>query len=76
MTEAVRLYGTILATNPHDADALHLLGVASDAQGNPARAVGLISQALAIRETASFRSNLANEVEEIRSNRRSAATYD
>jgi tetratricopeptide (TPR) repeat protein len=58
LTEAEALYRRLLAADPHDAEALHLLGVAADAQGEPARAVELIGQALALRETSQFRCNL------------------
>lgn len=57
VTETRKICETILVARPHDAAALHLLGVAADAQGEWFRAADLISQALAIRETAQFRSN-------------------
>lgn len=56
--DAARLYEAVLARDPADADALNLLGAASDAAGDPGRAVALIGQALAVRETAAARSNL------------------
>ena len=58
--EAVALYQAILTDNPAEADALHLLGVARQQQGDYATSVALISQALALRQDAAFASNLAN----------------
>src|SRR5947209_2959975 len=47
-------------TGPVRADALHLLGVIATQRGNPARAVELIEQALAVNpDTAVYYSNLA-----------------
>ncbi len=37
VTEAMRGCDAILAGDPRNAEALHLLGVAADAQGDPAR---------------------------------------
>ena len=58
LTEAEALYHAILADDPCDADALHLLGVVADARGASARAVELIGQALQLRESPRFHSNL------------------
>ena len=55
---AARLYAAILAAVPQDDEALHMAGVAADAQGEPARAVELIRRALSVRETANAWSNL------------------
>jgi tetratricopeptide (TPR) repeat protein len=48
LSEAAQLYQGILARNPQHPDALHLLGVVALQQGNAARAVELISRALAL----------------------------
>ncbi len=46
---AARLYQSILTESPHDADALHLLGVLHHQQGRHDRAVELIGRAVAVR---------------------------
>ena len=51
-------YQAILAAHSADPDAMHLLGVIADAQGDPARAIDLIGQALQIRDSPRFHSNL------------------
>jgi tetratricopeptide (TPR) repeat protein len=58
LAEAEALYNGILAEDPHDADALHLLGLIADAGGAPARAVALIQRALEQRDSPRFRANL------------------
>ena len=58
MDEAAEALGAVLAANPADEEALHLSGVVADAKGRPADGVALVTRALAIRETASYRSNL------------------
>ena len=57
LAEAVRYFEAVLASNAGDADALHMLGVAHDAQGQPALGVQLIRQALSIKVKPSFLSN-------------------
>lgn len=47
IAEAVALYRDILSRDPHNADALHLLGVAARQAGRPADSVRLIDHALA-----------------------------
>ena len=59
LDEAASLYRSVLAADPRDPEALHLFGVLHDAQGRPAQAAALIEAALALRETASYRCNLA-----------------
>jgi tetratricopeptide (TPR) repeat protein len=60
LDQAARLYQAILAREPRQADALHLLGVVALQQGNPARAAELIGQAVAIKPSvAVFHANLA-----------------
>ena len=58
LAEAEADYHALLAADPRDADALHLLGVAADARGDSARAVALIGQALQVRDSPRFHSNL------------------
>ena len=48
LREAEALYRTVLAADPRNADALHLLGVAAHEQGRPEEAVALIGEALGI----------------------------
>ena len=54
-------YNAILAAEPHNADALHLLGVVRRARGEPERAIELMRQAIDLGvDTADAWSNLAN----------------
>ncbi len=60
LDRAEQIYRAILAQNPRQADALHLLGVLTFQQGNHAQACELIGQAIAIQPgVASYYSNLA-----------------
>ena len=60
LDEAARIYQILVAGNPGHADAHHLLGVVALQQGNPARAVELISRAIALRsDVAPYHANLA-----------------
>lgn len=60
LDQAARLYQTVLAREPHHPDALHLLGVIAQQQGQPARAVDLIGRAIALNPSvAAFHGNLA-----------------
>lgn len=57
--EAQLLYEELLARDPRQVDALHLLGVLALQQGQPDAAAGLIQQALALRpDMAAAHSNL------------------
>jgi tetratricopeptide (TPR) repeat protein len=57
---AAELYQNVLAREPENADALHLLGVLRHQQGDHARAVQLISRAVSLRPgMAAFHANLA-----------------
>lgn len=57
---ALPLYQTVLAQDQDNADALHLLGVLHHQQGDQAKAIELISRAVAIRPGAfAFHANLA-----------------
>jgi len=59
LEQAARIYQVLLDRNPKYVDALHLLGVVALQRGNPARAVELISRAIALKPAvASYHSNL------------------
>src|SRR5207248_7877142 len=60
LTEAAALYRRVLANDPHNADATHLLGMVLLSRGQVAEACETIGAAIALnpREPA-FRSNLA-----------------
>ena len=47
--QAAQVYQQVLAQDPSNADALHLLGVLHHQQGNNPRAVELIGRAVALR---------------------------
>ena len=60
LAQAAALYQKILADEPENAEALHLLGVLSHQQGAHVRAVELIGRAVAHRpNSAAFHANLA-----------------
>jgi Flp pilus assembly protein TadD/2-polyprenyl-3-methyl-5-hydroxy-6-metoxy-1,4-benzoquinol methylase len=60
MEQAALLYRKVLASDPRNPDALHLLGMIALQQGQPRSAVELISQALANRDNdASYHFHLA-----------------
>jgi tetratricopeptide (TPR) repeat protein len=60
LDRAARIYQIILDRDPAHADALHLLGVVALQQGDPARAVELVSRAITVQPgVAAFHSNLA-----------------
>jgi tetratricopeptide (TPR) repeat protein len=60
LEQAARIYQSILARQADHPDALHLLGVVALQQGNPQRAVELISRAIAVNPSvAAFHGNLA-----------------
>lgn len=59
ISEAAAIYREVIARDPHNAEALHLLGVAELQLRNPAAAAGLITRAAAIdRRNALYLSNL------------------
>ncbi len=59
--EAARAYQKILESNPDHADANHLLGVLVGQNGNPTRAVAMISKAIkADRNQPIYHNNLGN----------------
>ncbi len=57
-SQAERLYRTLLATDPHHVDALHLLGLALYQQGDAAQAVEWMQRAVALRPQVEYLSNL------------------
>jgi tetratricopeptide (TPR) repeat protein len=60
LDDAARAYRVVLAEDPHQADALHLLGVIAHQQGDSARAAELIQRAVGLRPSvAAFHANLA-----------------
>jgi tetratricopeptide (TPR) repeat protein len=59
LTQAEQLYRQVLAIDPRQADALHLLGVLAQQVGKLDVAVQLISRAIAIRPDAVYHTNLA-----------------
>jgi tetratricopeptide (TPR) repeat protein len=64
--DAERLYGRVLAIDPRNADALHLLGVLAYQTGKPEAAVGLISRAIEVEpDFAEYHSNLGNALAEV-----------
>ena len=59
LDQAARIYQIFVDRDPAHADALHLLGVVALQRGNPARAVELISRAIALKPAvASYHGNL------------------
>ena len=59
LAEAEAIYRQILATDPHHADSLHLLGMAEHQRGHHETAVKLIGQAIAVNPSqAAYHSNL------------------
>ncbi len=60
LDEAARLYGQVLAAEPANPDALHLLGVIHQQRGDCQTSVTLIEQAIALRPNAHYHCNLAN----------------
>ncbi len=59
--KAAAIYQSILASNPHHSDALHLLGVIAHQRGNEPRAEELIGRAIAIDpNVAAFHANYAD----------------
>lgn len=60
LEQAAQLYQQILGRNPHQPDALHLLGVVALQQGNPRQAIERISRAIALNPMAApYYCNLA-----------------
>jgi tetratricopeptide (TPR) repeat protein len=64
--QAAQTYQQVLASDPSNADALHLLGVLRHQQGEHAQAVELIGRAVALRPNAAiYHANLAEPYREL-----------
>jgi tetratricopeptide (TPR) repeat protein len=75
LDRAELLYRRILAADPKQADALHLLGVIAQQRGQPRHALELIGRAIACQpQVACYHSNLA-EVQRSLGNLRAAITH-
>ena len=65
--DAERIYRNILAADPENPDALHLLGMAAQDRGQYEDAVALMGRAISLNPWASFyHSNLGNTLQELR----------
>jgi tetratricopeptide (TPR) repeat protein len=61
------MYGELLARNPEDADALHLLGMLFHDSGRFESALGCIARAIELRpETPYYHSNLGNVLQQLK----------
>ena len=77
LAQAQALYQGILASQPDNADALHLLGVVASQSGDYARALELIDRAIAINpRDAAFHCNRGNALKELRRPAEALASYD
>jgi tetratricopeptide (TPR) repeat protein len=65
LAEAQALYAEALALEPHNADALHLMGVVRQQHGDFAGAVELIQQSLATKPAAHVYANLCNALNQL-----------
>ena len=76
LAEAEQMYRQILAVDPRQADALHLLGMVAYQNGRNDAAVELIGKAIAIHKTAaSYHSNLGNVLQAQDKLEEAAASY-
>jgi tetratricopeptide (TPR) repeat protein len=67
LDQATRVYQRVLAQEPDQPDALHLLGVAAHQQGDHRRAIELIGRAVALRPSvAVFHANMAEAYRALR----------
>jgi tetratricopeptide (TPR) repeat protein len=77
LAEAALLYRRILAENPRQADALHLLGVTEFQKGDALLAVTLMDQAITLDpNNAGFRSNLGLVLEHLGRVHEAIGSYD
>jgi tetratricopeptide (TPR) repeat protein len=77
LSEAQELYNAILATNPHHADALHLLGVTYFQQGFFDKALTLISQSIHINpENCLAYTNIGNVLQRMERYKEAITCYD
>lgn len=74
---AVRVYQALLMAEPANADALHLLGVATEAMGEPVRGIELMEQALSLNPTVpAIHLNHANALKRLGQLEAALAGYD
>ena len=75
--KAATLYRKILAQNPKNADALHLLGVIEYQRKNPSAAIALIDRAIKLSpNNAVFFSNRGNALKDLKHLDEALASYD
>src|SRR5713226_5950720 len=75
--EAAALYRNILAQNPNNADALHLLGLIEFQRKNPSAAIALINRAINIEPNSpAFFSNLGLALRDLKRLDDALASYD
>jgi tetratricopeptide (TPR) repeat protein len=76
LAEAQAIYEDVLAGHPEDADVLHLLGLVLGQQGQPARALDLIGQALRLSpDKPAYLDNFAAALRAMGRLEEAAATY-
>lgn len=76
LSDAERGYQHVLALDPNNVDALHLLGVISQQQGRPETAIQLISKAIELNPRAeTFYSNLGNAQRDLKRYAEAEAAY-
>jgi tetratricopeptide (TPR) repeat protein len=77
LQEAVSVYREVLAREPRNSDALHLLGLAVAALGDMQQAVALIGAATQLQPSnAAMQANLANALSEAGRHREAVPCYD
>ena len=77
LSQAAAIYREILATQPRNADALHLLGVICAQTGNQQGAAELIGKAILENpQVASYHSNLGLALQELKQFDAAVASYD
>lgn len=75
--DAAAAYRQLLAVEPRNPDALHLLGVALAQMGSPEEAIGLIRAAVKIRPNApTVHCNLANALQAVKQYAEALASYE
>ena len=77
LAEADALYRKIIAQDPRNADALHLLGVIEIQNNNPSAAIALIDRAIKrVPNNAVFLSNRGNALKDLKRFDEALASYD
>lgn len=77
LTEAAAMFEQVLAREPRNADALHLLGVTLGQLGRPQEAVRLIAAAVEVRPSNPYmRANLGNALGSIGRHAEAASAYE